>query len=190
MKSPEHELNGPQREKEELYGLLAEFKDAEGAISAARSIHEAGYRRIDAYSPFPIEELSEAVGHHRTRLPLVVLIGGLIGGAGAYYMMYYASVLSYPINVGGRPLHSWPAFFPITFELTVLAAAFAAVLGMLGLNGLPMPYHPVFNVPEFKRASRDRFFLCIEAADPLFRLEQTRQFLEALAPDRVFEVQP
>jgi hypothetical protein len=169
---------------------LAEFKDAEAAIAAARRVHEAGYRRIDAFSPFPVEELSHAVGHHHTRLPLVVLIGGLVGAAGAYYMMYYASVISYPINVGGRPLHSWPAFFPITFELTVLAASFAAVLGMLGLNGLPMPYHPVFNVPEFKRASRDRFFLSIEAADPLFRADDTRRFLEGLSPEHVFEVEP
>lgn len=190
MTHAEPSLASPQREDQELYGLLAEFKDAESAIQAARRIYEAGYRRIDAYSPFPVEELSEAVGHHRTRLPLVVLIGGLAGGIGAYYMMYYASVDSYPINVGGRPLHSWPSFIPITFELTVLAASFAAVLGMLGLNGLPMPYHPVFNVPEFKRASRDRFFLCIEAADPLFRLAETRQFLEGLAPHRVFEVEP
>jgi hypothetical protein len=175
---------------DDIYGLLAEFIDAESVIRAAQGAYDAGYRRMDAYTPFPIEELSHAVGHHRTRLPLIVLIGGLAGGLAAYYMMYYASVLSYPINVGGRPLHSWPSFIPITFELTVLAASFAAVLGMLGLNGLPAPYHPVFNVPEFKRASRDRFFLCIEARDPLFRLAETRQFLVGLAPHQVFEVQP
>ena len=173
-----------------LYGLLAEFEDSETAIRAAHRVHEAGYRCLDAFSPFPIEELSEATGHHRTRLPLVVLISGIVGGATGYYMMYYASVLSYPLNVGGRPLHSWPSFIPITFELTVLAAAFGAVLGMLALNGLPMPYHPVFNVPEFKRASRDRFFLCIEARDPKFQLEETRQFLQSLSAQAVFEVEP
>ncbi|HVX59958.1 MAG TPA: DUF3341 domain-containing protein [Pirellulales bacterium] len=175
---------------DELYCLLAEFEDSEAIIHAAHRAHEAGYRCLDAFSPFPIEELSEAIGHHHNRLPLVVLISGIVGGAAGYYMLYYASVLSYPLNVGGRPLHSWPAFIPITFETTVLAAAFGAVLGMLALNGLPMPYHPVFNVPEFKRASRDRFFLCIEARDPQFRLEETRQFLQSLSPQQIFEVEP
>jgi ActD protein len=174
----------------DLYGLLAEFEDSETVIRAAHRAHEAGYRCLDAFSPFPIEELSEATGHHRSHLPLVVLVSGVVGGAAGYYMMYYASVVSYPLNVGGRPLHSWPSFIPITFELTVLAAAFGAVLGMLALNGLPMPYHPVFNVPEFKRASRDRFFLCIEARDPKFRLEETRQFLQSLSAQAVFEVEP
>jgi hypothetical protein len=174
----------------ELYGLLAEFEDSETVIRAAHRVHEAGYRCLDAFSPFPIEELSAATGHHRSYLPLIVLISGVVGGAAGYYMMYYASVVSYPLNVGGRPLHSWPSFIPITFELTVLAAAFGAVLGMLALNGLPMPYHPVFNVPEFKRASRDRFFLCIEARDPKFHLEETRQFLQSLSAQAVFEVEP
>lgn len=186
----EQDADVPASTDPELYGLLAEFEDVESAISAVHRVREAGYRCIDAYSPFPVEELQAAIGHRRTRLPLIVLIGGVLGGAGAYYMMYYASVISYPINVGGRPLHSWPAFFPITFELTVLGASFAAVLGMLALNGLPMPYHPVFNVSEFKRASRDRFFLSIEAADPLFRLSETRRFLEELTPLPVFEVEP
>lgn len=174
----------------ELYGLLAEFEDSEAAIRAGRLAYEAGYRRLDAFTPFPIEELSEAIGHHHNRLPLLVLLAGLAGGGGGYLMMYYASVISYPLNVGGRPLHSWPAFIPITFELTVLFAAVGAVLGMLALNGLPMPYHPVFNVPEFKRASRDRFFLCIEARDPKFHLEETRQFLQGLSAQHVFEVEP
>lgn len=190
MSAADQKFGCPPDPDQELYGLLAEFKDAETAISAAHRIHEAGYRCLDAYSPFPVEELSEAIGQHRTRLPLIVLIGGLLGGGGAYYMMYYAAVLSYPINVGGRPLDSWPTYIPIVFELTVLAASFAAVLGMLGLNGLPMPYHPVFNVPEFKRASRDRFFISIEAADPQFRLAETRQFLESLSAEHVFEVEP
>lgn len=178
------------RQSDELYGLLAEFDDSEAVVRAARAVYEAGYRKLDAFTPFPVEELSEAVGHHRTRLPLIVLISGIAGGALGYYMMYYASALSYPLNVGGRPLHSWPAFIPITFEMTVLAASFGAVLGMLGLNGLPMPYHPVFNVPEFKRASRDRFFLCIEASDPKFHLEETRRLLQSLSAQEVFEVEP
>lgn len=171
----------------ELYGLLAEFSDSDALLSAVRAASAAGYRQMNAYTPFPLEGLSEALGQKRSRLPLVVLLGGIAGGGLAYFMMYYASVISYPINVGGRPLHSWPAFIPITFELTVLGASFAAFLGMLGLNGLPHPHHPLFAVPEFSLASRNRFFLCIEARDPLFHTEQTRRFLEGLA-DSVHEV--
>jgi hypothetical protein len=175
---------------QEIYALMAEFETGDALIEAARRAHEAGYRQMDGYSPFPLHGLSEALGFRRTRLPLVTLIGGLLGGSGAYFMLWYASVVSYPINVGGRPLHSWPAFFPITFELSVLGASFAALFGMLALNGLPQPYHPVFNVPEFVRASRDRFFLVIEARDPLFQLGDTRKFLEGLQPEHVFEVEP
>ena len=171
-----------------IYGLLAEYRSTEALIEAAHKAYERGYRRMDAYSPFPVEGLAEAIGFHRNRMPLIVLIGGLLGGTGAYFMMWFSSVLNYPINVGGKPLHSWPAFVPITFELTVLAASFAAVFGMLGLNGLPMPHHPLFFVPDFTRASRSRFFLCIQADDPLFDREDTRAFLEGLEPRRVIEV--
>jgi hypothetical protein len=170
-----------------LYGLLAEFETTEALIEAARRAHAAGYRKMNAYTPFPVEGLSEALGQQPTRLPLIVLLGGLCGGITAYATMYYASVISYPINVGGRPLHSWPSFIPITFELTVLGASFGAFLGMLALNGLPHPHHPLFSVPAFSLASRDRFFLCIQRRDPLFQLEATRQFLESL-PARVHEV--
>ncbi|MBS0208347.1 MAG: DUF3341 domain-containing protein [Planctomycetes bacterium] len=163
-----------------LYGLLAEFDQSDELVAAARQAYAAGYRMMNGYSPFPVHGLSEALGQKSSRLPLITLLGGLCGGAAAYYMMYYASVVSYPLNIGGRPLHSWPAFLPITFELTVLAAAFAAVLGMLALNGLPHPHHPLFNVPEFKLASRSKFFLCIQSRDPRFTLIETAEFLARL----------
>jgi len=174
----------------ELYGLMAEFSEADDLVKASRKAYEAGYRQMDAYSPFPVEELSEAVGFHKTRLPLIVLIGAITGALLGFGMQYYAAAVSYPLNIGGRPLNSWPSFIPITFELTILVAAFAAVLGMFALNGLPQPYHPVFNVPRFASASRDKFFLCIESQDEQFDLEETRKFIETLNPRGVFEVDP
>ncbi len=176
------------RTRPSIYGLLAEFHDPVDLVTAVRRAKDAGYRQLDAYTPFPIEELAELLGHRRL-LPLIVLIGGVLGMSTAVFMQYYAAVVSYPINVGGRPLASWPAWIPITFELTVLFAALTTVLGMLALNGLPMPYHPVFNVPRFALATRDRFFLCIEARDPLFDREETRRFLERLVPRSVSEVE-
>ena len=172
-----------------LWGLMAEFDSPNKLVDAARLTHQAGFRRVEAYSPYPIEELSDALHHHhRDHLPLVVLIGGIVGGSGGFFLQYYASVVSYPLNVGGRPLLSWPSFIPVTFEMTILFAAFCAVLGMLGLNGLPMPYHPVFNVERFSGASRNRFFLCIESRDPKFDKEETAKFLESLQPREVSEV--
>ncbi len=176
------------KHKPPLYGLVAEFHQPEGVVAAARRAYEAGYRRMDAYSPFPIEGLAEALGHHHSRLSLVVLIGGLVGCAGGFFLQYYTSVISYPLNIGGRPFYSWPSFIPVTFELTILVAAFAAVLGMLGMNGLPTPYHPLFNVEQFAMASRDRFFLCIEATDPKFDRAATHKFLESLTEFGVYEV--
>jgi Protein of unknown function (DUF3341) len=174
--------------KPRLYGLMAEFDSPEDLLEAARHTYEEGYRRLDAYSPFPVHGLAEAIGFQRTRLPLIALLGGIAGGLGGYLLQYWISVVDYPLNVGGRPLHSWPAFIPVTFELTVLVAALAAVLGMLALNGLPMPHHPVFNVSAFELATRNRFFLCLEATDPQFDEVRTRQFLERLKARDIFEV--
>jgi hypothetical protein len=176
-------------ERAPLYGLIAEFDSPGDLVEAARRTREAGYRDVDAYSPFPIHELTEALRIPRTRLPVVVLVGGLLGASTALLMMWFSSAVHYPINVGGRPLASWPMFIPITFELTILFAAFFAVLGMIGANRLPMPYHPVFNAPRFALASRDRFFLCIEAKDPMFELVRTRDFLESLGAHDVAEVE-
>jgi len=175
---------------ESIYGIMAEFENSGDLVAAVRRAREEGYRILDAYTPFPIEELNEALDLHKSRVPLIVLIGGLVGGVGGYFMQYYLSAIDYPLNIGGRPLHSWPAFIPITFELAVLVAGLSAVLGMLALNGLPMPYHPVFNVPRFALASRDRFFLCIEARDPKFDRDGTRRFLERQRPRVVTEVEP
>ena len=171
-----------------VYGLMAEFEEPGDLVAAAHRAREAGYRRMDAYSPLPIEELHEALGFHDRRLPLIVLVGGMIGAVAGYGLQWWASTIAYPLNVGGRPLHSWPAFIPVTFEVTILIAALSAVFGMLALNGLPQPYHPVFNVPRFALASRNRFFLCIEARDPQFDLQKTRTFLEALNPREVSTV--
>jgi hypothetical protein len=171
-----------------IYGLMAEFDDAASLVAAAERARREGYVHMDAYSPFPIEELHHAIGMHHTRLPLIVLIGGLVGCIGGFLLQYWVSAVAYPVNVGGKPLVSWPAFIPVTFECTILGAALSAVLGMLALNGLPQPYHPVFNVPRFALASRNRFFLCIEARDPKFQIEDTRRFLETLSPREVTTV--
>ena len=173
-----------------IYGLMAEFADPNELVIAAREAYAAGYRQMDAYSPFPIEELSEAIGFTHSKLPMIVLMGGIAGCIGGFLLQYYISVIDYPINVGGRPYFSWPAFIPPTFETTVLVAALSAVLGMLALNGLPEPYHPVFNVRRFALATRNRFFLCIESRDPKFDRTVTKQFLEGLHPREVSEVEP
>ncbi len=171
-----------------VYGLMAEFADAEALLRAARLAHSEGYRRMDGYSPLPVEGLAEALGFHRTGIPSIVLLGGLVGCFGGFFLQYWISVLDYPINVGGRPLLSWPSFIPVTFELTILLAALSAVIGLLALCRLPMPYHPVFNVPRFELATRDRFFLCIEAEDARFDLKATRRFLEGLGARGVYDV--
>ena len=172
-----------------LYGVIAEFENPSDLVAAARRVYSLGYRRINGYSPYPIEELSEAIGFTHTSLPLIVFIGGLIGGIGGFLMQYYIEVIDYPINVGGKPYNSWPAFIPITFEMTVPVAAFSAVLGMLVLNKLPQPYHPVFNLPNFAMATRDRFFLAIEANDPKFHHAEVIELLKSLNALEVNDVE-
>jgi len=172
-----------------LYGLMAEFSEPASLLAAARRVREAGYRKVDAFSPYPMEAVSQALGFHQSRLPLLVLIGGVTGFIAGYGLQYWASVIEYPMNIGGRPFHSVPSFIPPAFETTILFAALTAVLGMLALNGLPEPYHPVFNVPTFALATKDRFFLCIEASDPKFDLDQTWSFMMSLGARVVSEVE-
>lgn len=173
---------------EAIYGIMAEFDNPTDLVHAAKSAFNAGYRKMDTYTPYPLEEAAEAVGAHHNRVPLVTLTGALLGMIGGYSLQYWVSAVNYPINVGGKPFHAWPAFIPVTFECAVLGASLAAVFGMLALNGLPQPYHPVFNVPNFSRASRDHFFLCIEAQDPNYQPGETRRFLESFHPLEVAEV--
>jgi len=173
-----------------IYGVMAEFDSPTALVNAARAARDKGYRKLDAYSPFPIGELSDVLDLHKNRLPLIVLAGGIVGGMVGYLMQYYVTVWDFPINIGGRPLHSWPAYIVITFEMTILLAAISAVMGLLALCGLPMFYHPAFNVPRFALASRNRFFLSIEATDPLFDARATSEFLETLEPKEVSEVAP
>jgi len=170
------------------YGMLAELSDADRLMEAVREVRKQGYTRVEAYAPFPVDGLAEALGKHRDRVPLLTLIGGLIGGGGGYLMQWYSATISYPVNVGGRPLHSWPSFIPVTFEMTVLGAAIFAVFGMLLLNGLPRLYHPLFNVPEFDLASRNRFFLCVRCDDPNYEAAQVRAMLHGLQSLLVCEV--
>jgi hypothetical protein len=174
--------NGP------VYGLMAEFDSAQELVAAAHKAHAEGYKKLDAYSPFPVEGLAEAIGFYKNRVSLVVLIGGLIGGISAYSLQYWVAVITYPTNVAGRPFHSWPSFIIVTFELTILFGGLSAVIGMLALNGLPLPYHPVFNVPEFAKASDNKFFLVVEASDPNYDPSKTRSFLSGLGPRMIAEV--
>jgi hypothetical protein len=174
--------------RDPIYGIMAEFDTPTALLEAARRTYQAGYRKIDAYSPFPVEGLAEEIGFHHDAVALVVLICGILGGTTGYLMQWYCDAFSYPINVGGRPYNSWPAFIVITFELTILFGGISALLGMLALNGLPMPYHPVFNVPRFAMASKDRFFLIVFSSDKKYDPASTRVFLEGLQPRSISEV--
>jgi len=173
-----------------VYGLLAEFDSPADLVAATKRVHADGYRRIDTFSPFPVEEAWEAMHHHDKRLSLIVLLGGIAGMLSGYGLEYWVHVIAYPTNIAGKPLNSWPQFIPVTFEMTILFAALSAVIGMIVLNGLPMPYHPVFNVERFARASQDKFFLLIESTDPKFDRNQTLEFLKGLHPSEINEVEP
>ena len=170
------------RRKSPVYGLMIEFLTAQDLLAATRRARQAGYRQMDAYTPYPVEGLAAELGMRGTRIPFVVLMGGLVGAGVGFFMQYYSMAIRYAFNVGGRPYNSWPVFIPITFELLILVGALAAFLGMMLLNGLPHPHHPVFNVPQFGRSSQDRFFLCIEADDPQFDRQSTADFLATLNP--------
>ena len=171
-----------------LYGLMAEFATPTELVNACKAAYAEGYRDMDAYSPFPIEEASEAIGFHKTAVPLVTLVGGLLGGLSGFALQYWINVIAYPLNIGGKPYNSWPAFIVPTFEMTILFAGITGMFGMFALNGLPQPYHPVFNVDKFSKVTRDRFFLCVEATDPKFDLTGTHQFMERLKPLSISEV--
>jgi hypothetical protein len=173
-----------------IYGLMAEFDDPTSLVAAAKRTYAAGYRKIDTFSPYPIEEAWEAIGQHDRRLSLIVLGGGLAGLLTGLGLQEWVHQIAYPINIAGKPLNSWPQFVPVIFELTILFAAIAGVIGMIVLNGLPMPYHPVFNVARFERASRDKFFLLVESADPKFDRMQTLDFLKTLNASEINEVEP
>ena len=175
-------------QRSHIYGVMGEFGTPEELIHAVEKAREVGYRRLDAYAPFPVEGLSEALGLKRNLVPAITLLGGLAGGLSGFFFQVWANVSGYPMNIGGRPLNSWPAFIPVTFELTILGAALSAVFGMLALNRLPQPHHPVFNVHRFTHASADRFFVCIESRDPKFHVADTARFLQSLHAHHVSEV--
>jgi hypothetical protein len=177
-----------KQERSHIYGVIGEFEKPEQLVRAARKIREAGYRWFEAYSPFPVEGLPEAMAMRRNDVPLITLVGGLIGGLGGFGFQYWANVVSYPLNIGGRPLNSWPAFIPVTFELTILCASLSAVFGMLALNRLPQPHHPIFNAHRFTHASTDRFFVCIQARDKKFQLVEVARLLQGLEAHHVSEV--
>ena len=171
-----------------IHGVMAEFETADELVHATQSAAAAGYRRMDGYSPYAIGEVADALGFPRSEIGAIMFMGGLTGATFGFLMQYYLNGIEYPLNVTGKPFFSWPQFAPITWELLVLTACLTGVIGLFALSGLPQPYHPVFNVPQFKRATRDRFFLCIEAADPKFDVASVTEFLNTLNPLSVSEV--
>ena len=176
-------------EQSPYYGVMAQFDNPDDVLAAAKAAFAAGYRKLDAYSPLPVHGLADAIGYKRTRLPWLVFCMGIVGALAGYGLCYWVSVIDYPLNIGGRPFHSGPSFIPVTFEVTILFSAMTAAFGMLIANGLPQPYHPVFNVENFARASSDLFFLCIEAEDEKFDMEETTRFLQSLNPQEVSQVE-
>jgi hypothetical protein len=173
-----------------LHGVMGEFATPSDLVTAIEQVKSKGYTKVDAYTPFPIEEAWEALGHHKSPVPLIVLIGGIVGGLSGFFLQYWVSVIEYPLNIGGRPFNSWPSFIPVTFECTILGAVLSAVAGVFILNGLPEPYHPVFNVERFAFASRNRYFICIEAVDPQFNRDQVHQLLLDLNAVEATDVDP
>jgi hypothetical protein len=171
-----------------IYGLVAEFETPTDLVKACKAAYAEGYREMDAYSPFPIEEASEAIGFHQSAVPLIVLVGGILGGLSGFGLQYWINVIAYPLNIGGKPFNSWPAFIVPSFEMTILFAGLSGVFGMFALNGLPRPYHPLFHVDQFSKVTRNRFFLCVESTDPKFDLTGTQQFMERLKPLSISEV--
>ncbi len=176
------------RKKTELFGVMAEFKTPQELLHGIEKAKASGYTRMDAFTPYPIEKVVDALGFHHTKVPLITLIGALIGSSSVFGFITWASVVDYPLNVGGRPYFSWPAFIPATFEGAVFVGGLSAAIGMIVLNGLPRLYHPVFNVPRFKAASKDGYFLCVEAADPKFQADAVRQVLQSAHPVEVNDV--
>ena len=178
-----------EKGKTPTYGLLAQFVDPQKLLDALLEAKAKGFRVMDAFTPYPVEAVCEEIENHKkSKVPLLVLIGGITGALVGFGMQYWISSSGYPLNIGGRPLNSWPAFIPATIEMTILFAAFSAVVGMFALNKLPEPYHPLFNVESFERATQDRYFLLIEAADPQFDQQETRAFLETLGSEEVHDV--
>jgi hypothetical protein len=185
-----NELARDFEQRSGFFGLMAEFSQPEALIEAAHKVREAGYTKIDGFAPYPIEDLAHALGRPRSKVPLICLLGGLLGGGGIFALEYWSAVIEYPFNVGGKPYFSWPAFIIPTYEATILGASLAAVVGMILLNGLPKPYHPVFNVQRFaEHASVDRYFLLVEASDPKFDRHATRDLLSSLHPYEVSDVE-
>lgn len=187
--TPHAETLNPSAGQRHVYGLIAEFEDAHEIVHAANEVYEEGYRKMDAYTPLPVEGLPESLGFKDMYVPSMMLVAGIGGGLLAFFGLYFLLRYDYPMNIGGRPGFPWPMYLPITFELTVLLSALTGIFGMFAINGLPQPYHPVFDAPNFDRATSDRFFLCIEAKDPQFDLEETRRFLEGLGATHVSEVE-
>lgn len=178
-----------QKEESQLYGVMAELETPDRLIAAIEAVRRAGYSDLEAYTPYPIEAVNEALDIHDSPMPKIVLTGGILGALGGYSLQYWASVIEYPHNIGGRPFHSWPAFIVPTFECTILGAALSAVIGMLFVNGLPMPYHPVFNVERFAHASRDRYFLVIKSKDEAFDRRRAHEILSGLTDHEVSDVE-